>query len=156
MRRRLMLGCAMLLAVACTSRTEAPADTAAVGAADTGMAMAAATVSLADLAGTWDGRSMEGDSVVATWRMVATADTTGWTLTFPEGQPIPVHVVAVAGDSVVTEFGPFESPVTKRQVRVRGVGRMQGRDRQSGTYEARPVAAPDSVTLGRWEATRVP
>jgi hypothetical protein len=152
-----MLGCAVLLVVACTGRSEAPADSAgAMGGADTGMAMGAGATTRADLAGNWDGRSMEGDSVVATWRMTATADTTGWTLTFPEGRPIPMRVLSMAGDSIVTEFGPFESPVTKQQVRVRGVGRMEGRDRQVGTYEVRPVAMPDSVTRGRWEATRVP
>ena len=156
MRRRLMLGCAILLAAACTGREEAPVDTAGAMGTDTGMATGAGAASMADRAGTWEGRSLEGDSVVATWRMTTTADTTGWTLTFPDAQPIPMHVVATAGDSIVTEFGPFESPVTKQQVRVRSVGRMEGRDRQAGTYEVRPVATPDSVTHGRWEATRVP
>jgi hypothetical protein len=151
-----MLGCAILLAAACTAREEAPADTAGVMGTDTAMAAGTATASTADRAGSWEGRSLEGDSVVATWRMTTTADTTGWTLTFPDAQPIPMRVVATAGDSVITEFGPFESPVTKQQVRVRSVGRMEGRDRQAGTYEVRPVAMPDSVTHGRWEATRVP
>ena len=40
----------------------------------------------------------------------ATADTSGWTLTFPNRKPVPVRVVAVDGDSIVTEAGPYESP----------------------------------------------
>ena len=115
-----------------------------------------AALTAADRAGTWDGRSIEGDSVVATWRLVSTADSTGWTITFPEGQPIPMRVLSTGPDSVVVEFGPFPSPVTNQPVTVRSVGRMEGRDRQVGTYEVRPRAMPDSVTRGRWEATRVP
>jgi hypothetical protein len=156
--RRLALGCAVVLA-ACTSSGDQDADTT-MGAGTTAAAVPPATsaaATLADRVGTWDGRSMEGDSVVATWRQVVPSDSGGWTLTFPEGQPIPMRLLSSAGDSVVTEFGPFESPVSGEQVTVRAVGRMEGRDRQLGTYEVRPATMPDSVvTRGRWEATRVP
>ena len=156
MRRLMLLGCVVVGAVACTSRDETPVDSAGA-VADTGAAASAsAATSSADRIGTWEGRSLEADSVVATWRLEIAGDSTGWTLHFPEGQPIPMRVVALACDSVVTEFGPFESPVTRQMVNVRSVGRMEGRDRQAGTYEARPVSNPDSVTRGRWEATRVP
>ena len=42
---------------------------------------------------------------------MATADTTGWTMAFVDRPPMPVRVLALAGDSVVTEFGPYESVV---------------------------------------------
>jgi hypothetical protein len=58
-----------------------------------------------NVAGTWDGKTMTGpkDSVVATFELKATADTTGWTLKFPGRDPYPARVVAMGGDSIVTE-----------------------------------------------------
>ena len=68
-------------------------------------------IKLSDVAGTWHGQSMVGpkDSVVVQTVLHATANTKGWTMTLPKGKPIPVRVVSVGGDSVVTEAGPFPS-----------------------------------------------
>jgi hypothetical protein len=47
-------------------------------------------------------------------------DTTGWSITYPNRKAVPVRVISVSGDSIVTETGPFESvrrsgtPVTTR------------------------------------------
>jgi hypothetical protein len=55
-----------------------------------------------------------------TYELNATGDTTGWTITYPNRQPIPMRIITVAGDSIVTETGPFTSvrrtgvPVTAR------------------------------------------
>ena len=87
--------------------------------------------------------------------LVATADTSGWTMTFPNRKPVPVRVVAVAGDSIITESGPFESFIRKGvQVTTRTVNRLQD-GRLVGTIEARyATKAGDSVALRPTEATR--
>lgn len=96
-RRSLALACVVLIA-ACASRTIPPADVSR-GA------------SLADMAGTWNMRTlnMAGDSVLVTYDIFATNDITGWTLTFPGRAPIPVRVIEVAGDSVMIDAGPYDS-----------------------------------------------
>ena len=94
------------------------------------------------------------DTVVATWRMTSTADTTGWTITFPGRDPLPMRVLAAQGDSVTFEFGPYESTTGRGEQTVRGTARLEG-ERMVATYEARPTARPDSVFRGRSEGTRV-
>jgi len=98
---------------------------------------ASATISLAD-AGKWKIRSTDeaGGNVVEV-ELLAMADTSGWTLTGPNRKPIPVRVSAVAGDSIVTEAGPYESFLRKGvQVRTRSVNRLQN-GKLVGTIEAR-------------------
>jgi hypothetical protein len=89
--------------------------------------------------------------------MVATADTSGWTMTGPKGKPVPVRVVAVAGDSIVTEAGPFESFIRKGvQVTTRTVSRLQD-GKLVGTIEAHyATKSGDSVSTRRSEGTRAP
>jgi len=117
----------------------------------------AATLSLDQLAGTWKVRTTDerGGTPVET-EVRATADTSGWTMTGPNRKPVPVRVLAVAGDSVVTETGPFESFVRKGvQVTTRSVYRLQG-DKLVGTTEARyKIGGRDSVAQRRAEGTRV-
>jgi hypothetical protein len=121
------------------------------------VAAGAATVSLSDVAGTWKVRSTdEGGANPIETELRATADTSGWTMMGPNRKPIPVRVVAVAGDSFVTEAGPYESFVRKGvQVRTRSVYRFQG-DKLVGSTEARyKVGGRDSVSQRRNEGTRV-
>jgi hypothetical protein len=130
-----------------TSDTTTGADTAG----------AAATLSLSDLAGTWKVRATDerGGNPVET-EVRATADTSGWTMTGPNKKLIPVRVVAVAGDSVVTEAGPYESFMLKGvPVRIRTVYRLQG-DKLVGTTEATyKIGGRDSVAQRRSEGTRI-
>jgi len=125
---------------------------------DTAAPATPATISLADLAGKWKMRSTDesGGNVVEV-ELVATADTSGWTLTGPNGKPIPVRVVAVAGDSVVTEAGPYESFIRKGvQVTTRTVNRLQD-GKLVGTIEARyATKGGDSVARRPTEGTRAP
>ena len=61
-------------------------------------------------------------------------------------EPIPVRVVAVGGDSVVTEAGPYESVLRPGQkVTTRTVGHYKG-DTMTGTIEAR-YASGDVIRL---------
>src|SRR5438552_17735968 len=68
-------------------------------------------INLSDVAGTWKVRSMVGpkDSVVATSVVVATASREGWIMRLEARAPIPLRLVAVGGDSIVTECGPYPS-----------------------------------------------
>jgi hypothetical protein len=118
---------------------------------------AAPAISLADIAGKWKIRTTDeaGGKVVET-ELKAPADTSGWTLTGPNRKPIPVRVIAVAGDSIVSETGPFESFILKgTQVTTRAVYRLQG-DKLVGTTEARyALKGHDSVARRPTEGTRV-
>lgn len=155
MRPFALLACAAVLA-GCTK----PEDRS-VGAGTTTDTMAApaagATISLSDVAGTWNVRSTdERGGTPITTELRATSDTSGWTMMGPNRKPIPVRVVTVAGDSFVTEAGPYESFIRKGvQVRIRTVYRLQG-DRLVGTTEARyKIGGRDSVAQRRNEGTRV-
>ena len=149
--------CAAVLA-ACGKPDSEGADTTA---ADTtaAAAPAPAPLSLSQVAGRWNVRSVPetGDTTPTISVLNATADTTGWTLTFPNRRPIPTRVVAVGGDSVLTETGPYESARRKGvRVTTRIAWRLEG-DRLVGTTVARYVTTgPDSVLQLRSEGTRAP
>ena len=118
----------------------------------------AAPLSLAAVAGTWNVRAVpeSGDTTATTYVLNATADTTGWTITFPGGQPIPVRV-RVDGDSIITEAGPYDS-VRRQGVKVttNTVGRMSG-DSMVGTAVARyATTGADSVLRLRFTGTKAP
>ncbi len=120
---------------------------------------APAAISLAEVAGKWNVRTMteSGDSTLVTFEMVATADNSGWTMTFPKRKPIPVRVVAVDGDSLVTEAGPFESALRKGvQVTTRTVNRLQDGKLVGATVARYAGGGPDSVRNLRFEGTRAP
>jgi len=73
-------------------------------------------IKLADIAGTWYSKTLgPKDSVLATTVLTTTADGKGWTMAFPTGDPVALRVVSSAGDSVVTEAGPFASRVRQGQ-----------------------------------------
>ncbi|UCF40480.1 MAG: hypothetical protein JSW43_12235 [Gemmatimonadota bacterium] len=144
MKRITLLCCAALL-VGC-----APADEEA--------AMETATISLADVAGMWQAQALPetGDSALVTYEMVATESTEGWTVTFPGRAPLPARVVAVEGDSIVVEVGPYESLLRDGlMVSTRTVARLQN-NILVGTFVAHYEAAgADSVLRGRLRGMRV-
>jgi hypothetical protein len=153
MRFFVSLCCAAV--VAGCSKPDAPpaADTTAVAAP------APAPISLAEVAGKWTVRTMaeNSDSVLVTSEMTATADTSGWVTIVPGRPPLPTRVVEVAGDSITTEFGPFESVLRPGvQVTTRTVMRLRD-GKLVGSLVARYVTTgADSVTRLRLEATRAP
>jgi hypothetical protein len=156
----LRAGCIGLLVLACSNPSDKPADMPAGDAtAEAAPAPAPAGISLADVAGTWKIHStMEGnEKVTVDYNLVATADRSGWTVNFPNRDPIPARVVAVDGDSIVTESGPFESVIRKGvQVNSRVVVRLQD-GKLVGTTTARyQVSGPDTVARLKLEGTRVP
>jgi hypothetical protein len=131
---RLSLICTATILAGCSkpaSRTtgeHAAMDTSAqAGPAAQAPLAPEATISLANIAGTWNMRTMDENGKNPVHAVLnATADTSGWTMTAPKRQPVPVRVIAVAGDSIVTERGPYESFILKGvQVRTRNVSRLQ-------------------------------
>lgn len=158
MRLLALLGCAAFMA-GCSKAEDRSVGAAATDtmAAPAGTSADAAPISLSSLAGTWKVRSTDeaGGNPIES-ELHATADKSGWTMTGPNKKPIPVRVVAVAGDSVVTEAGPYESFLRKGvQVTTRTVSRLQG-DKLVGTTEAKyKIGGRDSVAQRRNQGTRV-
>jgi hypothetical protein len=155
---RVVRNCCLVLLVMGCGKAADKQEEATVGEAPA-MEEAPAAVSLADFAGTWNVRAtVDGDETkVVTYDVVATADRSGWSLTFPGREPIPVRVVAVEGDSVVTESGPFESQLRKGvQVSTVVVNRLEGGKLVGHTTARYQVSGADSVTQLSFEGTRAP
>lgn len=149
MRRIVSLFTAAVLA-ACYGGGERAGEGAEAGAA--------ATISLADVAGKWTVQSMaEGsDSVLVTSELNATATTEGWTTVLPGRDPISQHVV-VGGDSVVMHAGPFESVLRPGvQVTTEGSFRLVNGMLEGWTVAHYQGAGADSVLRMRTRGTRAP
>ena len=133
-------------------------DQASTTADSAAMAPAAAPVlNLADVAGNWTVQAMpaDRDTVIITYQITATATETGWSIKLPDRpDPIPVHVVPVSGDSVVTHAGPYPSALRPGvTVTTESVSRLQD-GMLVGTTTARYSAGPDSVLVLRTRGTR--
>jgi hypothetical protein len=131
---RFHLICTAVILAACGKSASRAADehaamdtSAQAGPAAQAAPAPEATISLTDVAGKWNMRTMDENGKNPVHAVLsATADTSGWTMTAPGRKPVPVRVVAVAGDSVVTERGPYESFILKGvRVRTRNVSRLQ-------------------------------
>jgi hypothetical protein len=160
MRSRIVL-CSLLVLAGCA---KADKKTGGTGGTETGMAGAAdtaaatsPTASLTEVAGKWQTVAIdEAGDTIGMAEMQATADTSGWTLTFPKQKPIPLQVVAVGGDSVVTAAHYHTFDNKKAQIQSRAVNRFQG-DKMTGTLEAHIlVGGTDSLIHARIEGTRAP
>jgi hypothetical protein len=153
--RGFALFCAGIL-VGCGRSDVQPASNTTAAAPATPESRAAS--SLPDVAGKWKLRTMDetGGNIVES-ELTATADTSGWRLTRPDGKTVPVRVVAIGGDSIITEAGPYESALRKGvQVRSRLVLRLQV-GKLVGTNEARySIGGRDSVANRPAEATHAP
>jgi len=152
--RFLAFFCFATVIAACTKSDAPPvADTMAMETTPP----AAESISLASVAGQWNVRVMgeSSDSTLTTNVMTTTADQSGWSFKSPGRAPIPMRVISVAGDSILTESGPFESRLRKGvQVRTSVTWRMQG-EKLMGSTTARYVTnGPDSVRNLRSEGTR--
>ena len=114
MRHTALLWCSILL-VGC-SKTDTAADTTAIVDTAPVTAVEPAPMSLDQVAGKWNVRILSaetGDSTLTSYVLDAKADTAGWTFQFPTGAPLPMRIVSMAGDSLVTEAGPFDSRLQK-------------------------------------------
>jgi len=165
MMLRVALACSTsLLLAACAKSDQAKTDSAAGAAA----APAAATpapapapapaIALADVAGKWQMRSVPEsgtDTSATTYVLTATADST-WTMTFPSGLKVPVHVT-VSGDSVIQKTGTFASQRRKGvKVTTEGSFRLQNGKLVGTTTAHYAKAGADSVLRLRTEGTKMP
>jgi len=143
MRRTLLL-CAILLFGCAKSEPPVPEAT------PTG-----ATISLADVAGTWEGTVMaaNSDTVLTTIELTATAEPTGWTMTVTNANDptmksvVPLTSAVAEGDSVIVESGPFQSVLRAGQeVSTHSVYRLQG-GQLVGTILATYPASGETIEL---------
>lgn len=119
---------------------------------------APATISLSEVAGTWNSvaRPADGTDTTSTAStLTATADTTGWSVTVG-GQKIPVHV-RVDGDSVMITSEPYNSVRRKgAKVVTTGVHRLVGGKLVGTTIAHYDVKTADSVLRLTVESTKAP
>ena len=160
MRRVILCCCSSAAVLGGCRKSEPPAagETTAVAVPAAGMP-APAGIRVADVAGKWNVRvlSQTGDSALLTFVLNATADSTGWTNTFPKGLTVPVRVILVSGDSIVTESGPHASQLRKGvQVTTHTVARLHGDTLVGETVAHYPTHKPDSVAHTRIRGTRAP
>lgn len=162
MRHVALLSCFAVLAACAKTDKQPGADVSAAPPADTSMAAAApapapamaAPLALSDLAGKWTVRA-GSDSALVTFEMIATGDNSGWTFNMPKRKPIAVRVVSVAGDSVVTEAGPYESVLRKGvQVTTHNTLRLKDGKLVGTTVAHYKTTKPDSVIELQVEGTR--
>lgn len=153
MRRFAVLLGVLSLAACAKSDSNATADSAAAS-------MMPAPLSLADVAGKWSVKVMpqNSDSVLLTYELTASADMAGWSIKLPDrADPLAVRVVAVEGDSVVVEAGPYPSALRPNvQVSTRGVSRLQGGMLVGATTAHYTVTTADSVVTLRTQGARIP
>jgi hypothetical protein len=161
MRHLVSYGCAAVVLVGCAKSEQQQAKDTTTEAAPTSTAAPTppappAAISLADVAGKWSMATMteKGDSTLVKYELVATGDTTGWTFNFPKRKRVPAHV-AVGGDSIVIDAGPYESVLRKGvQVTTHGVARLQDGKLVGTTVARYATHGPDSLRNLRFEGTR--
>jgi hypothetical protein len=145
MRRYLLI---VPLLVACGGSETPPADSAAA---------APATLTEADIAGSWSGNlMMEGsDSVVATWSDTCGGGTCRLVVSNALTDTI-VSTYTIAGDSAIYTAGPNKDPQTGAMVNDSGVARIAG-NQITGSGIVRLAANPDSVVMRyRFTGTKKP
>ena len=148
--RRLVLALSAAVLAGCSKPEAPPAEPPAPPPA--------ATLNLADVAGTWTMRTMaEGsDSTLVTYTIAATGSADGWTITFPGRDPMPM-AVTVSGDSATTSVGPYESVLRKGvQVTTTSVLRLVEGKLVGNSIARYATTAADSVVRLRMEGTRAP
>lgn len=156
--RRIALVCAALSVIGCAKKENPPTDTAAAMAP--APAPAPKPITLADVSGKWDVKAyrQSDDSMLVGYVFDANADSTKWSMNFPgRKNPVPVRVVAVAGDSITLTAGPYESAVRKGvQVKTETVYRIQDGKLVGRTVAHYATKAQDSVVFIRMEGVRAP
>jgi hypothetical protein len=96
------------------------------------------------------------DTSATNFVLTATADTTGWIMTFPSGVKVPFHIM-VSGDSLIMQTGSFASQRRKNvKVSTDGAVRLQNGKLVGTTIAHYAKAGPDSVMRMHTEGTKMP
>lgn len=161
-RRVALAGSTLLLLVGCSKSDQAAKDSSAAAAAAPAAAAPApapAAANLADFAGKWAvvATPTSGKDTSSTkYTLTATADTSGWMITFPSGVKVPVQVT-VSGDSLLIKTGTFSSQRRKNvKVQTEGSLRMQGGSLVGMTTAHYQGAGADSVLQLHTAGTKMP
>lgn len=142
-----------VVATACTSKEAPPAaDTTAMAPPE-----AAPTMSLASAAGMWNVNVMPADrDTVLTSYVLNATDSAAWKFTFTgRTDEIPMRIIGMSGDTLLTEAGPFKSGVRSGQdVSVKTKSWMQD-GKMMMSVDAHYAGTPaDSIVKLRAEGTR--
>jgi hypothetical protein len=155
------VGCIVSLITGCAKSDQAAKDSAAAAAAAPAPAPAPpppAPFSLADAAGKWQVSAVPvtGDTTPTKYVLTATADTSGWVMTFPSGVKVPLQIM-VSGDSVIMKTGTFASQRRKNvKVKTEGSLKIQNGKMIGSTVAHYMNAGADSVLQLRIEGTKMP
>ena len=162
---RVAIACSTsLLLASCAKSDQSTKDSAAGAAAAPAPAATPApapapALQLADVAGKWQMRAVPEtgtDTTATTYVLTASADTTGWMITFPSGVKVPVHVT-VSGDSLIEKTGTFASQRRKGvKVMTEGSLRLQNGKLVGTTIAHYAKAGADSVLRLRTDGTKMP
>jgi hypothetical protein len=164
---RVAVACStVLLLSSCAKSDKAATDSAAAAAAAAAATpapapppAAPAALALADVAGKWQVSAVPTtgtDTSATKYVLTATADTTGWLITFPKGLKVPLAVVS-SGDSVVLKSGEFASQRRKgMKVMTQTVIRLENGKLVGASTAHYQKAGPDSVITLRTEGIRMP
>ena len=150
----------MILAVAACSKKEQAPDTTATAMAPAPVAPPApAPIALSQVAGRWNmvSRPTAGpDTTATTYVLVATADTTGWTIT-PRGEKAVKVQVRADGDSIMLTTGTYRSLRRKgARVFTTSVHRLQDGNLVGTTTAHYNSKGADSVLVLHTESTKAP
>jgi hypothetical protein len=151
--------CSAAVLAACAKKQDAAAtDTSSTMSSTTASTTTTepAPINLADVAGKWDMRSVPatGDTTPTTYVLTATATTSGWTIKFPGRAAIDARV-AVAGDSVIVQAGPYPSVRRKGvTVNTNGSFHLQGGNLVGSNTAHYKVKTADSVLVLNTTGTR--
>jgi hypothetical protein len=156
---RIVLASSAILLVAGCAKSEPAKDTTAAMAPAAAAPAPAPTLALADLAGKWQFASvpMAGkDTSPTKWTLSATADTSGWTMTFPDKQVVPLQA-SVSGDSVMITSGEFGSQRRKAtKVKTETVLHLVDGKLSGMTNAHYMTKGADSTLQLRTEGTKMP
>jgi hypothetical protein len=156
---RIALASSTVLLVAACAKKEEPAKDTTAAMAPAPAPAPAPTIALADVAGKWQFSSvpMAGkDTTPTKYVLTATADTAGWTLTFPDKQVVPVKVT-VSGDSVQLASAEFKSQRRKNtKVKTETTLRLQDGKLVGLTNAHYATTGADSTLQLRSEGTKMP
>ena len=159
---RIAICCCAAVLAGCAKKESASVDSTSAMASSTSSTTTSTTttpapLNLADVAGKWNMRSvpMSGDTSATTYVLTATANTSGWSMTFPgRATPVPVKV-SVDGDSIMLAAGPYSSVRRKGvQVTTSGVARLQNGSLVGSTTAHYKVKSADSVLVLSTTGTR--
>lgn len=109
---RIALCCCAAVLAGCAKKENAAVDSSGMASSTASTTSTeGGALNLADVAGKWNMKAvpMSGDTTPTHYVLTATANTSGWTITFPgRATPVPVKV-KVDGDSILLSAGPYPS-----------------------------------------------